>query len=427
MQQSGLVEFASHGYDLHGVIVANPQASELPAFAYRIFDPARGYEDDDAYRRRVGADLQQSIAVMTRELGRAPRAIAWPYGRYTRSAVAVAKDLGFRFGLTFDPEPASASLPLAIPRFSLSTGSPLPPLVERLKAGDMLPRVQRFVRLRPSSLWRPDPAETERLLGAAIERVRTLGATALVIDAIEPGPDGRPAAWFPTSALPVRADVYLRFAWQFQKRAGVLVYGRLPMAALAAAAPGDAALETICRDFGTFTSVDGLFLEDVGRPGRARRRRLRRSVGGRSRAERHRPGRAAAGGSTRAGLFQHRGTRAAGTSACDRHGRRRIRAGLRRPRTSRSCARRPILARPTARSRGSSRRAGWRRDRRGVWGCGWRATARRPRVTSWPSRDDFQREGGAALGWSPDDPVADRPRAAVVAPVVSSSLFPAKF
>ena len=176
MQQSGLVEFASHGYDLHGAIRGNPQASQLPAFAFRIFDPAGGYEDDDAYRRRVEADLQQSIAVMTRELGHAPRAIAWPYGRYTQSAVEIARALGFRFALTFDPEPALASRPLAIARFSLSAGSPLPPLVERLQAGEMLPRVQRFVRLRPSSLWRADPAETERLLGAAIERVRTLGS-----------------------------------------------------------------------------------------------------------------------------------------------------------------------------------------------------------------------------------------------------------
>ncbi len=62
MQQSGLVEFASHGYDLHGAIRANPQGSQLPAFAFRIFDPERGYEDDEAYRRRVRADLQQSIA-----------------------------------------------------------------------------------------------------------------------------------------------------------------------------------------------------------------------------------------------------------------------------------------------------------------------------------------------------------------------------
>ena len=130
MQQSGLVEFASHGYDLHGTVIGNPQASQVPAFWARLFDPARGYEDDDGYRHRVGADLQQSIAVMTRELGRAPRAIAWPYGRYTQIAVEIAKALGFRFALTFDPEPALASRPLAIARFALSTGSRLPPLVE---------------------------------------------------------------------------------------------------------------------------------------------------------------------------------------------------------------------------------------------------------------------------------------------------------
>ena len=149
MQQSGLVEFASHSYDLHGTVRGNPQASQVPAFWVRIFDPARGYEDDDAYRHRVGADLRQSIAVMTRELGRAPRAIAWPYGRYTQSVVEIAQALGFRFALTFDPEPALASRPLALARFSLSSGSLLPRLVERLKAGDMLPRVRRFVRLRP--------------------------------------------------------------------------------------------------------------------------------------------------------------------------------------------------------------------------------------------------------------------------------------
>ena len=156
MQDSGLVEFASHGYDLHGAIRANPQANQLPAFAFRMFDPVRGYEGDDEYRGRVEADLQQSITVMTRELGRAPRAIAWPYGRYTQSAVEIATAVGFRFALTFDPEPALAGRPLAIGRFALSTGSLLPPLVEQLQAGDMLPRVRRFVRLRPSSLWRPE-------------------------------------------------------------------------------------------------------------------------------------------------------------------------------------------------------------------------------------------------------------------------------
>jgi peptidoglycan/xylan/chitin deacetylase (PgdA/CDA1 family) len=424
MQQSGLVEFASHGYDLHGTVIGNPQASQVPAFWARLFDPARGYEDDDGYRHRVGADLQQSIAVMTRELGRAPRAIAWPYGRYTQIAVEIAKALGFRFALTFDPEPALASRPLAIARFALSTGSRLPPLVERLQAGDMLPRVRRFVRLRPSSLWRPDPAETERLLGEAIERVRVLGATAIVIDAVEPGPDGRPVAWFPTRAIPVRADVYLRFAWQFQTRAGVRAWAHLPAAALDL---DDAELEGICRDFGTFTSVDGLLVEevsalvgpgDVGSGARwevaaARRaidaaqlpRRERRVLSCFRAVQRELPGLQLALVSTNAP--DPRGPGAAADITFVRTTPHPVEAG---------------------RAIDAMARAGWLSPR----------VARR--VGLWLESDlppadrdlmaitrRFEREGGVGLGWSPDDPVADKPAARVVAPVVSASIFPSRY
>ncbi len=423
MQQSGLVEFASHGYDLHGAIRANPQESQLPAFAFRIFDPARGYEDDETYRRRVGADLQASIAVMTRELGRAPRAIAWPYGRYTQSAVELAQTLGFRFALTFDPEPALANRPLAIARFSLSTGSPLPALVERLQVGDMLPRVQRFVRLRPSSLWRPDPAETERLLGAAIERVRTLGATAVVIDAVEPGPDGHPAAWFPTQSVPLRADVYLRFAWQFQRRAGVLVYGRLPAAALDI---DDAELEGLCRDFGIFTSVDGLLVEEVSAlvgPG---------DVGSGARWEV-----ATARRAIDAAQLPRRERR---VLTCFRAVQREL-PGLQLALVADTPdSRGPGVAADLTLVRTSSDPGEAGRTIEKMVTAGWLSPSSARRVGLWLDSDRppgdrdlmaitrrFQREGGAALGWSNDDPVADRPAAAAVAPVVSSSLFPAKF
>ena len=80
----------------------------LPAFAYPdlFVSGARIRAGKDGYRDRITEDLQRSIALMTRELGRAPRAIAWPYGRYTRLSTEAAAAVGFRFGLTFDPEPA---------------------------------------------------------------------------------------------------------------------------------------------------------------------------------------------------------------------------------------------------------------------------------------------------------------------------------
>ena len=230
MQKSGLVEFVSHGYALHTAIRGNPQGSMLPAFAYRLFDPVRGYEQEDGYRDRVTEDLQRSIAVMTRELGTAPRAIAWPYGRYTRivdrggrrGRVSLRPHVRPGAGRCEPPDDDRALLTLH--RIARCRPSSSNLRVERHAAADTAARAAARVEL-----YRPDPAETERLLGAAIERVRTMGATAIVMEGVETGPDGRLAAWFPTTHLPVRADVYLRFAWQFQTRAGVRVYGRIPV------------------------------------------------------------------------------------------------------------------------------------------------------------------------------------------------------
>jgi hypothetical protein len=40
---------------------------------------------------------------------------------------------------------------------------------------------------------------------------------------------------------------------------------------------------------------------------------------------------------------------------------------------------------------------------------------------------DFQVRGGTALGWCPDDPIANQPRAAQAAPAVSASTYPVRF
>lgn len=423
MQASGLVEFISHGYALHNAIRGNPQGSMLPAFAYRMFDPVRGYEQIDEYRERITQDLQRSIGLMTRELG---RAIAWPYGRYTRLSTEAAAGVGFRFGLTFDPEPADARRPMTIPRFSLSSGSPLPTIVENLRVNGTRPRVQRLVGLRVSSLYRADPAETERLLGAAIERVRTMGATAVVMEGVETGPDGRLSAWFPTTHLPVRADVYLRFAWQFQTRAGVRVYGRIPVVAAREATGSDEATMALFRDFGVFTSMDGLLFKDMptitegGDAGAGQRwdtRQRRNAID-------------VATLSPKARL----------AFACFRAVENRLPGLLLVVMTSEIDPRGPAVAadltlvRTTASPRDAERlasrmeAAGWLRGessrRAGLWIEGG-APPREADLSAITRA--FQRRGGTTVGWADDDPIGDRPAAAKIAPAVSASIFPVRF
>lgn len=80
MQRSGLVEVASHSDDLHHGINGNPQGHSMPAATTRQFSPGQGYETEDAYRRRLWADLEANGALLQHQLGHRPRVIVWPYG-----------------------------------------------------------------------------------------------------------------------------------------------------------------------------------------------------------------------------------------------------------------------------------------------------------------------------------------------------------
>jgi len=230
MARSGLVEFASHSYDLHHSHSANPQGGKEPAAATLAYDTARGYETEASYRQRIRADLEHSRALMQRELGRPPRALAWPFGRYTQAARQEAQAAKYEFLLTMDPEPGfTADLPM-VPRLLPVRDPDLPTMITTVVPDP--PGAVRLVRLNPGILLGTNPAEFEKRLGAAIERVRVLGATAVVVDAaIRGDADRLEGVWFPNRVLPLKADVLSRIVWQMRTRARVDVAVSLPVSA----------------------------------------------------------------------------------------------------------------------------------------------------------------------------------------------------
>ncbi|MCX5941669.1 MAG: polysaccharide deacetylase family protein, partial [Cyanobacteria bacterium] len=54
---SGLIEPASHTFDLHKGIRGNPQGNSEPAVTTRLYRSDQGYENETAYRQRLRADL----------------------------------------------------------------------------------------------------------------------------------------------------------------------------------------------------------------------------------------------------------------------------------------------------------------------------------------------------------------------------------
>jgi biofilm PGA synthesis lipoprotein PgaB len=239
MQDSGLIEIASHTYDLHRGIFANPQGNQIPAVTIPAYDaPTQRYETADEYAVRIRADLVHSSDEIRTKLGRAPRAVMWPYGGYTKVSDAIAASLGmsisFTLGLpvTFPDRPFGNMGLQAIPRLVVMSN----PTAETLAWSIQHPVLKsdiRAVQVDLDYIYDPDPAQQERNLGVLLERIKTLDVTQVWLQAFA-DPSGRndsAAVYFPNRHLPMRADLFSRVAWQLRTRCGVEVYAWLPVLA----------------------------------------------------------------------------------------------------------------------------------------------------------------------------------------------------
>jgi peptidoglycan/xylan/chitin deacetylase (PgdA/CDA1 family) len=264
MQASGLVEFGSHSYALHQGVQANPQGNMIPAAVTWRYDPATGhYETDAEYRNRIRADLQRSRAQMAANLGRAPRAMVWPYGRYSGPALEVTKQLGFSFALTLEPEPAFTGDLFAIHRYFPSLNPGLGDIAFNLRFEPGRPTTRRIACLKIDALAaQPIGPAQDEVLGRLVEGLRSLGTNTVVIDANAPLAPGAPlgGVYFPTPLRPLAADVLSRATWQIRTRGGSDVFLRLPIEA-AAAAVGEARVPELFGDMMRYTTPDGVMID----------------------------------------------------------------------------------------------------------------------------------------------------------------------
>jgi biofilm PGA synthesis lipoprotein PgaB len=143
----------------------------------------------------------------------------WPFGA-TPARLEIASELGFRFSLTLEPSPPDVG-PFAIHRYfptgnpglgessrTCASSRPAPAPAHRLPAAR---RHRRRWTLRRAG----------RALGRSIEDVRTLGANTVMIHAHAALAPGEPigAVFFPTSLLPLKADLLSRVSWQLRTAA----------------------------------------------------------------------------------------------------------------------------------------------------------------------------------------------------------------
>ena len=240
MQNSGWVEIASHSYDLHRGILANPQGNLEPAAVTRLYDPkTASYENDMAYEQRISRDLKKNNEILIAHGLKSPRVMVWPYGHYNMQTVNIAKTVGMPIAISLDDGANSVKKSLdqlnrILVEGDMTTADLAQEIQNRQQNLSDNNRPQKIMHIDLDYIYDKDPIQQERNLGHLLDRIIAMKVNTVYLQAFS-DPDANGSAdmvYFPNHYLPMRADLFNRVAWQIQTRTPVSrVYAWMPLLA----------------------------------------------------------------------------------------------------------------------------------------------------------------------------------------------------
>ena len=252
INKSGLVDIASHTYDLHHGIIGNAQGNDMPALTtFEYNRSSNQYESESHYLNRIKSDLAKNNAWIKRHTGKSPRIIVWPYGRYNSVAQQMAKSLGMDIAITLDDgENIELQAVNSIRRIYLINNPKIDEFVANLR--EFPPALVRVMHVDLDYVYDKDPVQQEKNLGTLIERVLASGVTTVYLQAFadDDATGVAKSVYFNNSYMPVKADIFGRVSWQLKTRGGVRVFAWMPLLAFD---PGPEKL----RNLDVVTSTDG--------------------------------------------------------------------------------------------------------------------------------------------------------------------------
>lgn len=232
MEQSGLVEVASHTHNLHNGINANPSGGQLPSVIAPEYKNGK-YETEDAYKNRLKSDFARTVQTLVNRIGKKPRVMVWPYGQFNDVAVQIARQAGMPHYFSLGEKIINKVGDKHIGRLLLNAETDLNTVKNYLDGIDESKQIQRVLHVDLDYVYDANKAQQAKNLDKLIERIYRYGVTTVYLQAFsDPDGDGvADALYFPNKYLPVRDDIFGRIAWQLQTRAGVQVYAWMPVLA----------------------------------------------------------------------------------------------------------------------------------------------------------------------------------------------------
>lgn len=234
LADTNLVEFASHSYDLHHGILANPQGNMIAAAVTLQYDSStKSYESRENYRNRIKQDLIKNNALIQRITGKLPRVMVWPYGTYNAIASEVAGEAGMPITLNLsEAVQAKINNLTQVGRF-LIDGNPTEMRLAEIERHEPALDKQRVMHIDLDYVYDDSPEQMAKNLDLLLDRVKSLAPTTVYLQAFsDKNGDGvAEAVYFPNRHIAMRADLFGHVAWQLMTRANVKVYAWMPVLA----------------------------------------------------------------------------------------------------------------------------------------------------------------------------------------------------
>ena len=231
--QSGLIEIASHSYDLHKGVMANPQGNTQAAAVTRIYDdPMLVYETDEEYRERIHKALLKSAEFIFQHAGVRPRVMVWPYGEYNQIAVQAAREAGMPITMGLIDGSNTIADISTLRRLIIAQDPDIHEFAE-IVTKMRVDRSLRAAHLDMDYIYDKNPEQTARNLDVVIQRIKDMRINTVFLQAYsDPDGDGNAEElYFPNRHLPVKQDLFNRVAWQLKNVARVKVYAWMPIMA----------------------------------------------------------------------------------------------------------------------------------------------------------------------------------------------------
>ena len=227
LSDSGLVEIASHSFDMHRGVTANPEGSLLPSAITPILGP-EGYETESEYQDRLRLDLKKSVDWISAVTGHSPRFMVWPYGRFNGDALRAAAENGLLTSLGLGPRKASVPEAVTLGRVYISGKLRIQQFAAMVKEATPAPLHRHIKVTVPISAITAETALNDAWFDTLVQGVQDSGATLVHISPFA----SNTASCTPLipSSVATGADVLSKISWQLQSRVQQLVLVDLNLA-----------------------------------------------------------------------------------------------------------------------------------------------------------------------------------------------------